>query len=128
MYTFLEKSFLYSLLSKSFSTDIAYNHHLNGKLTGFGFELIGHNLSKQIFKLGDQSLLNKEHVTLGIYSDNRYRCEPLFPSYLELQKLKGDLKFDVDTTEDISRINSLVEKLKITIDTDNIYKFLLRGN
>ena len=124
---FLEKSFLYSLVASSPNIDIAYNHHFNEKLTGFGYELLGHNLSKEIFLLKDLSLLNKEHVTLNIYKNTKYNCKPVFPSDINLNNLIGDLKFDVDTNEDIIRINALAEKLKITKDMDNIYKILLEG-
>jgi spore coat polysaccharide biosynthesis protein SpsF (cytidylyltransferase family) len=124
---FLEKSFLDSLLNSSLDIDIAYNHHINGKLTGFGYELLSHKLSEKIFQRKDLGLLNKEHLTLNIYNDTRYICRPIFPNDINLGELTGDLKFDVDTQEDIIRINALINKFKINKKMDNIYRFLLEG-
>ena len=122
---FLEKSFLDSLITNNSDVDIAYNHHYQGRLTGFGYELLGQKLSQKIFNLNGETLLNKEHVTLNIYHDTNYICKSFFPTDVPLDRLNEKHKFDLDTHEDIARVNALVDKLGIKSDTKNIYKALL---
>ena len=81
---------------------------------GFGAELLG---SKSIIRMNDmtKSAEMREHVTQFVLKNkNLFRCNFLLaPS----QYAYPELKFDVDTEEDLRRLDRLVKALEITIET-----------
>ena len=99
--------------------DLAFNHKsiLNSNIAdGFGAEilstkLLGDLLTKKL------SEMQKEHVTKYIW-DNRNNFDIRFPS-TNKNLAYPDLKFDIDTDEELIKFNKLVVKNLISYETSS---------
>ena len=120
---FLDKDFFDVLFYEIEDYDLLYNHNIDGRFTGFGFELMNHEAVLRTFLSNNYlKFLDKEHVTLPLYSSDQFKCKLRLPDSLKIKKhfVKG--KFDLDTEQDLSYINKFVSRNSLSPDTANIYK------
>tara|TARA_B110000858_G_C17771571_1_gene459861 strand:+ start:70 stop:774 length:705 start_codon:yes stop_codon:yes gene_type:complete len=99
--------------------DLAFNHKpiLNSKIAdGFGAEIFSSKLLRNIQtkKLSDRQ---NEHVTKYIW-DNQNKFNIRFPD-INKNLAYPNLKFDIDTNEDLKKFNNFVAKNSINFQTSS---------
>ena len=102
---------------KKSNCDLAFNHSplFNSEFAdGFGAEILSIRTLLQVFKEASHAL-HREHVTKYIY-DNYAKYNISFPP-CPSELAYPNLKFDVDKIDDLKKLNHILERCKIKINT-----------
>lgn len=108
--------------------DYAFNHldrMSNNYADGFGAEIFSRNVLEDLNRLCT-SQRHREHVTIYLW-DNPYAYNiETFSSPDELAY--RDLRFDIDTSEDLERLNPIALEVGINGKASDFVKVMLRSN
>jgi len=127
---FIDPRMIECLLENDSPNTLLYNHHnLDGNGFGFGAELLGRLITEELFFNPTNGIINEEHVTLNLYSDDRFDKVYKIPNnLLEYLSSMSKIKCDADTTEEIAFLNKMVQKCKITQSSTDLIERLCEAH
>ncbi len=127
---FIDPRMIECLLESDSPNTLLFNHHnLDGNGFGFGAELLGRLISEELFFGAKNRCVDEEHVTLSLYTDDRFNKVYKIPNNLmEYLFNMRKIKCDADTAEEIAFLNKMVSKCKIIPSSTDLIERLCEAH